>query len=130
MPALQTLDTSSLGSTVPVAILATNRSLPSSTISLLLAKPLIPFNITDIEVPPSTSHLLLVHHSPQKDITQANDIDSEPSPSENVPAAEKKAAGNPKMIAVYVVCGVLVLVLGFAVLKALMYRSRYGGYWW
>ena len=77
-----------------------------------------------------TSHLLLVYHVPQKDITEANDITSGQYLSENAPAAEEKAVGNPKMMAVYVVCGVLVLVLGFAVVKALMYRSKYGGYWW
>ena len=118
------------GSTAPVAMLTTYPSLPSSTTPLLLAKSQAPFNATETQVPLSTPRLLLVHHVPRKDITDANDITSGQYPSENAPAAEKKAAGDPKMIAVYVVCGLLVLVLGFAVVKALMYRSKYGGYWW
>ncbi|CAF9923968.1 MAG: hypothetical protein HETSPECPRED_005477 [Heterodermia speciosa] len=130
------LATPSPGSTAPVPIVTTNTSLPSSTTLLLLAKPPMPFNITEIQSPHSTSHLPHVHHLPlpfshiQKDSIEANDITSGQYPSENAPAAEKKAAENPKMIAVYVVCGVLVLVLGFAVVKALMYRGKYGGYWW
>ena len=124
------LGTSSPGSTAPVVILATNTTLASSTTPLLLAKPLLPFNFTDIQVPPFSSHLPLPLSHIQKDIMEAIDTTSGQYPSENAPAAEKKAAGNPKMIAVYVVCGVLVLILGFAVVKALMYRSKYGGYWW
>ena len=130
------LGTSSPGSTAPVPILPANTSVPSSTTPLLLAKPLMALSVTDIQASPSSSHLPLVHHPPlplshnQKDITGADYITSGQYLDEDARAAEKKAAGTPKMIAVYIVCGVLALILGIAVVKALMYRRRYGGYWW
>ena len=66
----------------------------------------------------------------EKDYQEAQWISSGQQPPLNAKGYERKAAQKPGMIAVYVVCGVFVLVLTAAVAKALMYRSRHGGYWW
>ncbi|KAG6991038.1 hypothetical protein G7Y79_00058g091320 [Physcia stellaris] len=67
---------------------------------------------------------------PEKDQQEADYISSGQYPAENGPEAEKSAAAQPKMIAVYVVVGVAMLVLGFCVYKALRYRSKHEGFWW
>lgn len=66
----------------------------------------------------------------EKDQQEPNYISSGQYPAEIGPEAVKSAAAQPKMIAVYVVIGVAMLVLGFCVVKALLYRSKHKGYWW
>ena len=57
-------------------------------------------------------------------------IASGQDPAINAGEAEKSVAGRWYMILVYVLAGIIVLGLGFCVVKALCYRSRYRGMWW
>lgn len=86
----------------------------------------VPLELNQQDTDPIPDHLTIY----QKDQWEANAIASGQYPTYNAPAAEKKAAGNPKLIAVWVIAGIAVLLLTFCVVKALMYRSKHGGYWW
>ena len=104
-------------STSPVHVFQA-RNIPNSNTSLHFS-----LHATTITTPAPFPFL-------EKDQQEADYISSGQYPVENGPEAEKSAAVQPKMIAVYVVIGVAMLVLGFCVYKALMYRSKHKGYWW